>query len=893
MNERAESAIKYAKLGFKIVMLHGINKEGNCTCSKGASCKNSGKHPIYSGWEEKATSSEKQLVLEFEDHPYANIGFATGYNFLVLDIDKKHGGYESIKEYGKLTKTVSVKTGGGGSHHYYKIPKGINISNKVGLIPGVDIRSKGGFVVAPTSIHKSGTSYQWIKEYSIADIEMVEPDSWLIALITNKKKSFVEVPEIIEEGSRNAVMASIAGSLRRKGLSHQAILAALLAENENRCNPPLDDSEVENIARSISRYTPEDPVTGEEWSQHKKDELITIISELDDFTQIFEPKLLNLISQAKENDPATYAVIKARLKGKVNLRDLEKAIKYMNISSNEEKYTKQPLRLKGLEAKNFVVPYDWKVDLQSGITRFIHNGDGSGKQVTVSFAPVVISRRFNNLDTQQEKVEISFYRDGHWKKILAPRSVIFNRNSILKLADNSFPVSSNNAGDLISYLSDFEQENDKAIPVVRSVSRLGWLKDGGFFPYSRNETLEFETDSKEATKVMEGIELKGEESKWLSIATKARENLAARFIISASFASVLLEPLHKRVFFIHLWHNSRSGKTATLKLAISAFGNPHKLIGSFNSTIVGLEKLAAGLRNLPFAIDELQVLNTKRMSVDSIIYMLSQGQGRTRGSKGGGLQETSTWRNIILTTGEEAMLGTNAQDGANTRTFELYTKPVEDTNLATIMHEISESNYGHAGEKFVNKLLKEEKHFIQEQYDKIKDKLKAKYPDNIHLDEVAVVCLGDYLSSIYVFEEDEKIALEGALETTIAMIENNRQLTQTDNIERAWEMFTGWIIANSERFSFDPISPRYGRMDGEDKYFVIPSFAHKALEEVGFSPRKAFRGFGERGYIENQIDSEGIRRFQIAKSILGKTCRVYVVNLPIETDREEEFEFLS
>lgn len=889
MEDRASLAVGYAKKSFKIVILHGINEDGNCTCSKGANCKSSGKHPIYSNWVKRATTSEEEIIAETKIHPYANIGFATGDNYFVLDIDIDHGGYESLKEYGYIKKTLSVRTGSGGSHHYYLMPEGVTIPNKVGILKGVDIRAQGGLVVAPGSIHKSGKTYEWVN-----DIEMVTPDEWLIDLFLNKRTSFKEIADVIEEGSRNAVMASIAGALRRKGLSYEAILAALLVENNNRCNPPLEDKEVDIIARSISRYTPEDPITGDEWGEDKKEDLFTTISALEDFSKIYESDMLSKLSMAKENDPAAFEIIKTKLKGKVNFKDLERALKHIEHSEKEVEF-KKIIDLKGLETKDYMVPFGWKIDFYEGITKYEQNGEGTLKEVPVSFTPVVISRRFHNLDTEQEKVELSFYRDGHWKKILAPRSVIFNRNSILRLADSSFPVSSNNAGDLISYISDFERENDKAIPIVKSVARLGWLKDNEFFPFSKGDNLEFENDSKEASIIMEGLKLYGDYNKWLEVARRARENPAARFIMSASFASVLLEPLHKRVFFIHLWHNSRSGKTATIKLAMSAFGNPHKLIGSFNSTIVGLERMAAALRNLSFAIDELQVLNTKRMSADSIIYMLSQGQGRTRGSKDGGLQETLTWRNIIITTGEEAMLGSNMQDGANTRTFELYTKPVGDAALASLMHEISEAHYGFAGEVFINKLcedLKKNKAFLKALYDEIKISLKEKYLECIHIDEVTVVCLGDYLSSIYVFEEDEKIARDNALKTATAMIENNRQLTQNDNIERAWEMFTGWLIANSERFSFDSPSPRYGRVDERKNYLVIPSFAHKALEDAGFSPKKVFRGFAEREYIESQVDSEGIMRLQMAKSICGKTCRVYVVKVPEDKNEDVDMDFL-
>lgn len=896
MESKAKQAVHYAKQGFRIVMLHGIDANGYCTCGKGEKCTSSGKHPIYSGWEKKATTAQTEILAEFKKHPNANIGIATGGDFFVLDIDTGHGGCESMQSLGKLSPTVSVRTGNGGSHHYYKMPQGIPIPNRVAVMPGIDIRSGGGLVVAPGSRHKSGRLYKWMPGCSPDEMEIAEPDDWLLALlqhVVKEKPVNQEIADIIEEGSRNTAMASIAGSLRRRGLSFEAILAALSVENQNRCQPPLGEDELETIAKSISRYTPEDPVTGREWNDETKRSLIASISDLKDASKVFEPELLSQLALAKKKDPIAFAAIKVRLRGKVNLNDLEKAIRHQEKDDAIKECKRcQPLKLDGLEVKGLLFPQGWQVELETGVTRCIQNGDGSQRQVTASFVPVVISRRFHNLDTGLEKVELSFYRDNHWKHVVASRSVAFNRNSILRLADSGFPVTSNNAGDLIAYLSDFEQANDGAIPVVQSVARLGWLKRNEFFPFSVGEEIEFETDSKEAATILGGLETAGEAEQWLAVARQARVNPAARFMLAASFASVLLEPLHKRVFFIHLWHSSRSGKTATLKLAIAAWGNPHKLIGSFNSTIVGLERMASALRNLPFAIDELQVLNTKRMTTDSIIYMLSQGQGRTRGSRDGGLQETLTWRNIIITTGEEAMLGSNMQDGANSRTFELYAKPVEDTALSSAMHEISEQHYGHAGRVFIEKLCEacqSDPLYLQNKYEEIRATIKETHGCGTHLDEVAVVALGDYLSSRYVFDEKEELAMDGAINTVQAMLGNNRQLMQSDNVERAWEFFSSWLIANSGRFGFDAPSPQYGRLDEQKKYLVIPAFANKALEEAGFSPRKVFRGFAERGYIESLVDSEGIRRFQLGRSIMGKTCRVYVVKVPDHDAEDEKF----
>lgn len=62
----------------------------------------------------------------------------------------------------------------------------------------------------------------------------------------------------IAEGGRNAVLASLAGTMRRRGMSEAAIRAALRVENAARCLPPLDDREVDGIAASVAGYAPSD-----------------------------------------------------------------------------------------------------------------------------------------------------------------------------------------------------------------------------------------------------------------------------------------------------------------------------------------------------------------------------------------------------------------------------------------------------------------------------------------------------------------------------------------------------------------------------------------------------------------------------------------------------------
>ena len=89
------------------------------------------------------------------------------------------------------------------------------------------------------------------------------PPDWLLRALTPPQrpapavsaKPFDAVPDArLEEGRRNVSMASLAGSMRRRGFSAAAIAAALAAENADRCHPPLPDDEIRRIAQSIARY---------------------------------------------------------------------------------------------------------------------------------------------------------------------------------------------------------------------------------------------------------------------------------------------------------------------------------------------------------------------------------------------------------------------------------------------------------------------------------------------------------------------------------------------------------------------------------------------------------------------------------------------------------------
>lgn len=214
-------------------------------------------------WSELATADEIMLTGWFDNYPDANIGIACGKRsgVVVLDIDKEHGGYESLTalvlKYGKLPETPVSVTGSGGEHVFFKHP-GIEIRNSAGKLgPGLDIRGDGGYVVAPPSLHPNGNTYEWRVKPS--ETPLAEMPEWMMELL--KEAQPVQVKQEggkVVEGGRNEYLTKMAGAMRRKGFSADAIFSALQIDNREKCAPPLPDGEVYQIAESIKRYTPQD-----------------------------------------------------------------------------------------------------------------------------------------------------------------------------------------------------------------------------------------------------------------------------------------------------------------------------------------------------------------------------------------------------------------------------------------------------------------------------------------------------------------------------------------------------------------------------------------------------------------------------------------------------------
>jgi len=218
------------------------------------------KMPLVSwkGYQEQ-TPTEEQVKEWWTQFPDANLGMVTGHlsGLVVIDCDSEGAANRFIEEYPEAKDTLQVQTGRG-KHYYFQYEEGIR--NDVGKLLGteIDIRGEGGFVILPPSIHSAGKAYEWLNKNKPIPLPTKLREVLLSRLKSTPANgsSNPEIAERIPQGQRNATLTSLAGTMRHRGMSEEAIRAALLVENSQKCDPPLREAEVEEIARSVARYEP-------------------------------------------------------------------------------------------------------------------------------------------------------------------------------------------------------------------------------------------------------------------------------------------------------------------------------------------------------------------------------------------------------------------------------------------------------------------------------------------------------------------------------------------------------------------------------------------------------------------------------------------------------------
>jgi len=509
--------------------------------------------------------------------------------------------------------------------------------------------------------------------------------------------------------------------------------------------------------------------------------------------------------------------------------------------------------------------------------------DKFGYEMTVCPHPILPIRRLVNVDSNEERMEIAYKKGAYWRTIIVEKDVVSSSSSILKLASYGIVVNSENAKALSTYLFAVEQENYQAIPEKRSVGRLGWIRNHGFSPYLGE--LEFDGDST-YKHIFASVRQSGKREKWISAMKKVRaEKTAGRIFLAASFASVILEPCGLLPFFVHLWGGQGTGKTVSLMIAASVWACPKlgEYISSFNSTDVGQEMTISFLNSMPLCMDELQIQAASGVrEFDKMIYKLTEGFGKVRGAKAGGLRQTATWRNCILTTGEHPILNANSMGGASVRVIEIECADKVYSDLVGLCAAINE-NYGFAGQEFVEYLQQEG------MTERVNALQKEIYRELLTIGEdkqaasASAIIAADRIVTDLIFQDDNALTVE----------DMSAFLTKKEDINanaRALEYIFELVGRNPMHFRPNDFgeyrSEVWGRVE-RDCVYIIKSVFDRELSFAGFNSTSFLSWAKRSGHLVCDKDrNRNTKRTRIGGSLVNTVCILLSDNQKVSFEQE-------
>ncbi|MGO4185338.1 DUF927 domain-containing protein [Paenibacillus sp. TAF43_2] len=542
--------------------------------------------------------------------------------------------------------------------------------------------------------------------------------------------------------------------------------------------------------------------------------------------------------------------------------------------------------------KPFIIPSKFKLQDDGSLAIVITT---KGTQSLVEIAATIyfiISRREEispkkEGDESEEIWTLQWFQDGKSYTKTDKKDAILNNLHRL-----SMPINHNRIKENIEYLYQFWTVNKRFLPVKRMYSKLGWLPDGFLFPdlFIDNKGIEsdfisFNDIKTGMSEIIQSMKSKGMLDKWEELIHEVKEYPLVMIGVYVSFASVLVNPLETDSFIFEWAGLTSSGKSISQSLAVSVWGNPSSDIGGiyskWNATVVGIEQMAAALNHLPLFLDDTKQAKNES-DVARLAYQLADGKGKARGtSKNGtvGLAETSTWKNITISTGEKKLTQFSNDGGSAARTLIITDAPFGGTNTEIVnkIKRTIQRYHGTAGKAFVKYLLKNPISFdtykemlynLEDQYaDKEKNDVVKRQSKHMALIELTAKLVHDCFS----WDWDYKPIISTAWESI------KKENEEVDRPKQAFEVALDYANRYERNFILTMNGPVpndcYGEWFAKSSTFSYDdeTMPHEKEVYVRFYTTKLEEILRKEGFNEvKTIISEWNRRGYLGRTKAGK-----------------------
>lgn len=491
-------------------------------------------------------------------------------------------------------------------------------------------------------------------------------------------------------------------------------------------------------------------------------------------------------------------------------------------------------------------------------------------QVLVSYTTVLINAIGRDIDKGENYIQV-YWIDRNGRKNLEWISykTALTKPGIIELMSKGVNIPEPQARDMTKYfaymISKIPDHTEEQIITQKN----GWKDDFRMFVFG---DIGF-TDKGEVRVLTlqkaNGSNRSGELDEWKKAVEPLIKIPLVRIKSYIALAAPLLRILNIQSFVFDNYFESTAAKTTSTDIAMSLFGNPKDLQHSANSTRVGAERVAESFTDLPINLDETSSMKTEVLQ--EMVYTWAGERGKNRGTKDGKLQETGSWKTVVMTTGEKAITSDQSFTGAQVRVLEYYGGITEH-----IPREIErakkgiEYNHGHIFPLYIKELLNVDQ--VRKEYTNI----RASFCDsNNGIDSrlkdtfSAIATAGKYLEDIFEMiglervdhieltrsvyskiTEDNKIQnySERGLEVVASFIESKRKFF----IDERWE--ESELKDYADLYHFDIYGWIVPTTDNKKDEFVdvIPSLLKKHLEASGIDYNRCLHDWREVGIIITQ-----------------------------------------
>lgn len=358
--------------------------------------------------------------------------------------------------------------------------------------------------------------------------------------------------------------------------------------------------------------------------------------------------------------------------------------------------------------KGYLLESDWLYKVIAS-----RKDDETNKKVLVTSTHPIIESEYVDIENGDYSYNLTFRKNGKKIKLTLDSEDLSQKKHIINLAKKGFDVYDSNAIDIINYIHSYKRMNE--IPTIDVATRLGHIKDKFVSPYKNdnNNDVQLITLDPGYKSLLKGFEKKGKLSEYSQEVFQVIKDLpVVMTMLYGALGSILIKEFNLEPFIIDNSGRTSSGKSFTLKVASSVWGND-KLITEWNSTRNSIETQATFLNSFVLIKDDTRKAG-KDMVVNSV-YNFSGGKSKNRSNTKRTLDEIKTWNNIMLSTGETSIpdiAGDKA--GVSGRVITLQQSPYPKDFDFTSLADAIDKNHGVLGSAFMEHYQKNRDKFFND-----------------------------------------------------------------------------------------------------------------------------------------------------------------------------------